>query len=119
MRKCSNCCSDKTYRNQWTRGLCKKCYNKLVVHPKWNPIHNKIYNPRHMRWTPTGKQILVNENPRIGICNWCCAVVGVNCKRTAIHHFGKYHDEDPLRDTIELCESCHNKARIGMRYNKS
>jgi len=109
MRRCSNCGSDKTYVSktghvQWTRGLCKKCYNKLIVHPKWNSIHNTIYNPRHLRWTPTGGIVLLKENPRKGIC-LSCGRKG----RTSIHHFGKYDEKDPLKDTIELCVSCHNK----------
>ena len=31
-----------------------------------------------------------------------------------MHHI-KYHDDDPLKDTVELCVSCHNKEgfRLG------
>ena len=79
---------------------------------KWNPI----YNPRRMTWTPLSKKILLKENPRKGICQKCHRKVGdqyLNClgqiaivKQTQIHHL-EYHPNDPLKDTIELCASCH------------
>ena len=44
-------------------------------------------------------------------CRECGAVVGIDCKRTGLHHF-QYYDNDPLKDTMELCNSCHRKEDI-------
>ena len=39
-------------------------------------------------------------------------------KMTAIHHI-KYHDEDPLKDTEELCPGCHlQKSRLKHRQRR-
>jgi hypothetical protein len=72
-----------------------------------------------MTWTPLFKKIFLKENPRKGICQKCHRKVGddyVNCfcqiaivKETHIHHIGEYNPNDPLKDTIELCASCHRK----------
>lgn len=55
------------------------------------------------------KIIYFKENPRKGICKKCLRKVGHGIKRTQMHHL-KYHDNDPLKDTIELCVRCHNKV---------
>ena len=60
--------------------------------------------------------------PRIvrhGICQNCNKKIGdeyVNChgkkskiKRTSVHHFAEYDYNDILKDTRELCNSCHSK----------
>lgn len=49
------------------------------------------------------KRILLEQNPRLGICSMCGQK-----GRTEIHHI-KYHNADPLRDTIEVCARCHRK----------
>jgi len=51
-----------------------------------------------------GKTIILDFEPRIGICSKC----GKNDERTALHHMS-YDDEDPLKNTIEVCVGCHNK----------
>jgi len=83
------------------------------THAKWNKIHNKIYNPIYQprRIVFKGKRISIKKNPRIGVCNWCRAVVGIDCKQTQMHHV-EYHDDDVLKDTIELCVSCHGKESM-------
>jgi hypothetical protein len=50
---------------------------------------------------------------RIGVCNWCRSILGeINTqtnklvKRTVLHH-EKYNDNNPLENTIELCDQCH------------
>jgi hypothetical protein len=55
-----------------------------------------------------GKQIMMDFNPRKGICRKCGKKVDIEIKNTNLHH-KKYHEEDILRDTIELCVNCHNK----------
>jgi len=49
------------------------------------------------------KRPTLDHNPRTGICKQC-GKKGL----THIHH-RKYHKEDPLRDTIELCVGCHRR----------
>ena len=132
MRICINCGSDKTYINKKTGVLhwykhndswyCQKCNNNLFINPKWHPITSKrthakwnpitnakwnpINNPRHLLFKDN--IILLKENPRTGVCSICGAVKGIDCVRTSIHHI-KYDDSDPLKHTVELCNSCHRK----------
>jgi hypothetical protein len=51
------------------------------------------------------KCIRLQQNPRIGVCNWCRGVVPFDCKRTAMHH-EQYDENNPLAHTIELCVKC-------------
>ena len=108
MRVCSNCGSNNTRINegkyeQWYKYngnyLCNNCHAKL-----WNrnnPDRVKFNSSR--RINPRGKgNIVVAVNPRKGICSWC-GRQGL----TDIHHIE--YNEDPLKDTIELCRSCHSK----------
>ena len=126
-RLCS-ICGHQTYKKQWyshkCNWYCKKCENKLFINPKWHPITNPkihekwhpVYNPKDILYK--GKSIHLKENPRKGICSLCKKSKGdeyINCfgqvaiiKKTAMHHT-EYHDDDPLKDTIELCVSCHMK----------
>jgi hypothetical protein len=104
-RICFNCELNQTYTNQWykhnEKHYCKKCNNKLFNNPKWHP----------KRMWFKAKQILLKDNPRIGVCFNC----GRECKRTEIHHV-RYHDNDPLKDTFELCVHCHDLTKdIGRR----
>ena len=105
MRICSNCGSDKTYmrndrakpRPHWhkhnDKWYCQKCAFKLFLTSK--------YTKR--RLTYRGKKITFPYNIRSGICQWC-KKKGI----TFLHHI-KYHDDNPLKDTIEICKSCHSK----------
>ena len=105
------------YYEQWylnhdaqKNALCFKCLDKYIRDPlrrkarniKYNPKWNKINNGKLLHYR--GKQIWLGFNPRKHICQRCG-------KRgfTHMHHFAEYHDDDPLRDTIELCRSCHGK----------
>ena len=118
--KCYNCGSDKTYINkrqnkpyaQWYKHndnwYCNKCHNRLFLNPKWNPVNNPKWNPVN---NPKdiffkGKCIHLKDNPRIGVCN-LCRYVGL----THMHHT-QYHEDQPLKDTIELCASCHRKQHL-------
>jgi len=134
-----NCGSDKTYLRkgkyeyeQWYKYkdgfICQNCYNKLILDPKWNKIKAAKNNPRKMRFTPLGTKISLKENPRKGVCEWCGKKIGDEyidyygkvavVDRTAIHHFAEYHLEDPLKDTVELCPSCHAKESVRLRRLK-
>jgi hypothetical protein len=115
MRHCINCNSTTTtlrkgteyeYWYRYKDGyVCKRCYNKLFLNPKWYQKNSS----RQLTWTPSGKIIRVKENPRKGICQLCGAIKGIDCKYTQLHHI-EYHEDDPLKDTIELCPSCHMKT---------
>lgn len=61
-----------------------------------------------------GKTVLLQHDPRVGVCNWCRAVVGIDCDRTHLHHI-QYDDANPLRYTIELYPLCHRMAHRGIR----
>lgn len=144
-RKCLNCNSTSTsigkqksgklyahwYRHEdgW---ICKKCRNKLIDNPVNNPRWNKI---SHEKWNPIyaprildfkGKAIIMKEAVRTGTCFLCKKKIGdefVNCdgvkdriKITNIHHI-EYHENDPLKDTVELCASCHAKESWRLRLD--
>ena len=124
-RTCSNCGSATTYirrdgRRQWNSyndgWLCNSCYCKLVLNPKWSNINNK----RRIKFKDT--IIRVDKNPRKGKCENCGLKIGdsyinhkgqiVILKHTQMHH-EQYHDDDPLKDTMELCVKCHDKTMRG------
>jgi len=117
MRLCYNCGYDNTYvykngRSQWHKRnnklYCHRCYNRIFINPINNPKNHIINSPKRIGYK--GKQVYIEFNPRIGVCNLCRAVAGVDCKTTHMHHI-EYNDDDPLKDTIELCASCHRKQR--------
>lgn len=135
MRQCINCWSDQTSINNngsemWYKHkdghLCKKCHLKLIGNPKrtseynkkyniisnkkWNPINNPINSPRMLLFKC--KRILLKEKPRTGYCEQCSNnIFDKSCKRTSIHHV-KYDEYDPLKYTIELCNSCHQTLHL-------
>jgi hypothetical protein len=57
------------------------------------------------------KVIHIEKNPRTGVCSLCGNKVGEGIKRTGMHHI-EYHDRNPLKDTVELCGSCHIKESM-------
>lgn len=129
-RICSNCSSDKTYMKLgryavWYNSnegyLCSRCKCKLVYEPHRTKTKEAIkkYNDRNNFKILVFKdrRILLKENPRKGVCSWCGAVKGIGCKRTHMHH-KEYHKEDVLKDTIELCDSCHSKEHARLKKEK-
>jgi hypothetical protein len=122
-RVCYACGTDKTFidkrynREYWIRNndkennvLCSKCYAKYFTGPKYGPaLHKKwdrIYSGRVLSYKGSNK--LLKENPKTGKCSKCGRIKGIDCKRTSIHH-EQYHDDELLKDTYELCNSCHMK----------
>ena len=120
-RVCYNCGSyetfiDKKGRKHWysheDHWYCNKCDNNLFKNPKYRP--DGVY----MRIWFKNRGIRLKENPRKGVCSICGKKVGdefinysgkvVRIKKTHIHHIN-YHDDDPLKDTIEVCPQCHMK----------
>jgi hypothetical protein len=84
--------------------LCHRCWSRYIHSPEHNKIWNPIYSPRGLRFKD--KHPMLERNPRVGICNLCRAVVGCDCKISAMDHWW-YDDSDPLIGAIETCPSCH------------
>lgn len=94
--------------------MCRRCYDKKI----YSKIRSEKYNPRQLLFK--NKRVSLKDNPRIGQCQKCDKKIGdyyINkfgkraiIKRTGIHHI-KYHENNVLKDTIELCVSCHAKIK--------
>lgn len=104
-RECYSCGSNKTYESNWylnhdndDNALCSKCNHHLIANVG-----------RSLKWLYyKTKAVILDFYPRTGVCNLCRNVVPFDCKKTERHHFS-YHDDDPFRDTLEVCRSCHTK----------
>lgn len=83
---------------------CSRRKAHFRYHPKGNP----------RRITFKGKRVFLTENPRTGECSHCHRKVGEGIQKTQMHHI-KYHKDDPLKDTVELCSGCHSKAHAKIR----
>lgn len=128
-RVCCICGSKDTYIRKcgipdWANLDGKPCCKSCLMKIKWNKTYMKKWNPiniirnskKNIKFK--GKNVWLGKNPRIGFCNLCKKHVGdeyINSlgnktviKRTAMHHIN-YHEDDILKDTIELCQSCHMK----------
>ena len=82
--------------------LCHYCYDHILrkeYRDKNNTSRIVFKNKRIFNRTKV---------VRIGVCNNCRAVVGIDCKRTNLHH-EMYDEISPLSNTIELCPKCHGK----------
>lgn len=121
-RICVKCGSRTTYTNprgaqQWGNingeCYCYSCWDKTRA-PEKIKKYGPINGPKRM--TFQYKRIVLPHVPRKGICQNCNKKVGdeytnsngktLKIKRTHLHHL-KYHNDDPLKDTMELCSSCH------------
>lgn len=125
-RICLNCDSTATYidPNGHTRWqcvengyLCHRCAGILIWSPKRtkeqikraNDKRTKEYRKKYAdiespkRIGFKNKRISLKYNPRTGVCSICRA----QCT-THMHHLN-YHEDEPLKDTVELCASCHMK----------
>lgn len=114
-RVCSTCGSETTYvlkrlkQVQWRRHpitkkwLCHKCYCKFVSDPK--------------RIVFQHKKKTLSYDVRCGVCNLCRAVATQYDAKTlklitrTHRHHEQYHEDDPLRDTIEICVPCHREIQ--------
>jgi len=127
-RKCEGCGSERSFIDKrgimhWrfirdpqgkpTKMLCVNCYSRAVsnkaewkreysrctIRVKKKPVHLP-FRPRQGKCERCGKSVLKGE---------------IRC--TVIHH-EEYHDADPLKGTVELCESCHVKRghELGQLY---
>jgi hypothetical protein len=119
---CTNCKSTQTYiirrkdgtpiQADWRKDkngnvLCKRCWGRLIGGPSIPKWYAEIRDKK--RITYKGKTRHVGKIVRTGICKQCNrSVAKGEIRETHMHHL-QYHDDDPLKDTIELCESCHLK----------
>jgi hypothetical protein len=122
-RTCYACGSDKTRLNNlgseiWCVNLdtqqnvlCNNCYDHLIKVPRYKPIRDikNIYEKVRFK----DKRLTLPAGvikPVIGVCNWCRAVVDIDCIRTEFHHDENKYDKDfPLKNTIEIFSKCHGK----------
>ena len=111
--------------------VCKSCYGKLIQTPNITPEQRerkKFHNDRRTkeviardnkkRFLFRNKIVRSKQTLRIGKCSWCIKKIGdtyINhlgkldiIEKTHIHHI-RYHYDNPEKDTIELCPSCHMK----------
>lgn len=114
-RNCFICKSTKTH-------IDKNGHEQWYYHyGQWYCLkHNNHYfrNPKYIPKTITfrNKQVIISKTARIGKCSKCGKKIGdeyldtrkkiKKIKRTHIHHI-EYHDDNILKDTIEICASCH------------
>lgn len=85
----------------WLSYKCRKCGLRFETMGECQS-HAKIHQtPKPTIFIYKGKPMDAGKPVRTGICSKC-GKQGY----TQLHHL-QYHDDDPLRDTIELCAQCH------------
>jgi hypothetical protein len=87
--------------------------------------NKKLWSQKRLQFKD--KRLNLPENPRKDNCVWCKKGVGdeyidsrgrvAKIKRMHIHH-EKYHNDDPVKDTITLCPSCHRKEEQRLKKLK-
>jgi hypothetical protein len=107
---CSDCGTEiLVYRkDKRATDSCRKCYRK-VYDSKRDPKQRQRNNPN--RFLFRDKRVVLENNPRIGVCNLCRAVMPFDCKKTDMHH-EEYDESDVLKYAMEICVSCHRKITI-------
>jgi hypothetical protein len=101
--------SHRWYRDGKGGWLCFSCRSKFVDHPKVSKERVRKDNQRRIAFK--GRIVMLKEPPRIGVCNLCRAVVPFDCKLTHMNHY-QYHEDDPLKDALESCVSCHRAYHV-------
>jgi hypothetical protein len=56
-----------------------------------------------------GRQFCFPHEIRVGVCNFCHAVVPFDARQTQRHHINAVDYDDILKDTI--CDICHRRGR--------
>ena len=100
---------------------CYICWNGKVFNKRKNLVHN----PKRIKFK--GKIIFYKEIVRTGQCQRCFRKIGdefinnrkqiAKVKKTSMHHIN-YHDDDILKDVIELCNHCHGKESVKQKWEK-
>lgn len=95
--------------------LCYACDDRI----NWQERRQEYFKEaRKKRIKYKGKTTYTGINQKTGVCSWCNKKIG----DTFIDRFGKtktiqymhthhleYHDDNILKDTIEICPQCHGK----------
>lgn len=126
-RFCYGCGSDKSWVDKngyehWLANkptdlwICHTCRARYIQGPLMSAIFNSrrtkemIQRANKKRLNFKQKTVWLPENPRTGVCSLCHKT-----GRTNMHHI-QYHEDNPLKDTIELCNACHKNAHRGQKY---
>lgn len=103
----------RTTNNDRIKQVKKQCYkNKREYYIK-KAKENAEKNPktpleRYKTLDYKTKKIRFEFEIRCGVCNLCRAVEKIDTYSTQRHHDNDiYYDENPLKNTIELCVNCH------------
>jgi len=76
-------------------------------HENKEEINKKSRKKRKRRIVFKDKRIILDKNPRTNICSMCGKKYPEDLKtQTSIHHL-YYDKDDPLKGTVEVCQSCH------------
>lgn len=103
----------------------KECYekNKLYYIQKSKEFIKNNPNTRLQRFKILDyktKKIRFQFDIRCGVCNLCRAVEKIDTYSTQRHHDNDvYFDEDPLKNTLELCVNCHGIETFKVNHNKN
>ena len=98
--------------------LCKKCWAKLHAREvrknrtrkDWSDIYHKS-SKRTFTFVPKRTSKTLPYEIKIGVCNWCRAVVPFDTPKTHIHHV-EYDMSNPSANIIEVCVKCHWKEEV-------
>lgn len=99
----------------------KQCYEKNREHYIKRAKENAEKNPnkplkRFKVLDYKTKKIRFEFEIRCGVCNLCRAVEKIDTYSTQRHHDEDvYFDNEPLKNTIELCVNCHAKETFNKK----
>jgi hypothetical protein len=91
----------------------KECYIKRRDYYISKSRENELKNPntslqRYKVIQYKQKKIRFKSDIRCGVCNLCRAVEKIDVYSTQRHHDNDiYYDDDPLKNTLEICVNCH------------
>ena len=119
---CTGCGSNSTHHNPETGAnwwyltpegyLCRRCYKRLIVNPKFAQRTGEWSKTHRIRFTPDEKrkiQVYDSIPLRIGVCEGCgSSIASGEISKTDLHHLA-YDTSNPLAHTIELCVRCHTQ----------
>ena len=115
---------EKQYRktnNDRIKQVQKQCYeNKREYYIQKSKEHTEN-NPntpfrRYLTLDYKGHKIIFPFHIRCGVCNLCRAVEKIDTYSTQRHHDNDiYYDEDPLKNTLEICVNCHAKETLNKK----
>ena len=94
------------YNQEYTKNHPEVRQKFLITHPDYV----KNWNKKRINFK--GKQIPLGHDLRTGVCSKCGrSVKNGEIKQTNLHHL-KYDYDNPVENTIELCNSCHKKEHV-------